>query len=60
MTPNRDPKPTWQFLLLFCLKPGGRNLTHVYCLQGGKIEYSSCCVHTHKLLETGLVMNYRI
>ena len=27
MTPNRDPKPMWQFLLLFCLKPGGRNLT---------------------------------
>ena len=39
MTPNREPKPTWQFLLLFCLKPGGRNLTHVYCLHGGKIEY---------------------
>ena len=40
MTPNRDPKPTWQFLLLFCLKAGGRNLTHDYCLHEGKIEYS--------------------
>ena len=40
MTPNRNPKPPKQFLLLFSLKPGGSNITHVHCLKGGKIEYS--------------------
>ena len=34
MTPNRDPKPTWQFLLLFCLKPGGRNLMFIASREG--------------------------